>query len=331
METKTIQEEMQTLFHNVDLETIKLQEMEQLTTKLIKTQTAQIEEELSSLLEKKAELERAIEKTSESIQEKKYEVFNVLEEHVMSSPSAFTKLHQIKLQSIDLYEILSEIVESAIITALEKEREGEFKEYLNETIKEITFESIKEGSLNTIRIRKILSTILFVAVEISEAEPNKAEEILSATVKGMRGGLIKSIHRFKKRLAYMPVEAKHILIEDYDTIMQDLNQTDTIFSQVLINQGSQSSSITHKILLELNKEMRYDLDELLIVSKETAEVMKSKFASFAKIAVRKADSAIHSAQAKEAKRIGKQAFEVAKTALGSAIRTAKDVIDKNKS
>lgn len=331
MQTKTLQEEAQALFQNIDLETIKLQEMEELTIGLIKTQTSEIETELASLLEKKAELERAIEKTSEAIQEKKYEVFNVLEEQIQGSSAAFTKLHQIKLQSIDLYEILSEIVESAIITALEKEREGEFKEYLIETVKEITFESIKEGSLNTIRIRKILSTILFVAAEIAEAEPNKAQEILSATVKGMKGGLIKSIHRFKKRLAYMPVEAKHILIEDYDTIMQDLNQTDTIFSQVLINQASQSSSLVHKILLDLNKEMRYDLDELLVVSKETAEVMKSKFASFAKIAVKKADSAIHSAQAQEAKRIGKQAFEVAKTALGSAIKTAKDVIDKNKS
>ena len=42
----------------------------------------------------------------------------------------------------------------------------------------------------------------------------------------MRSGLFKAIDRFKKRLAYMPVEAKHILIEDYDTIIEDLNQID---------------------------------------------------------------------------------------------------------
>ncbi|WP_304545955.1 DUF6781 family protein [Sulfurimonas microaerophilic] len=331
MENSKLQKDVDSFFSNVDLESLDTQKIETLTTQIINNQISDIENELETLLEKKEELERSIEKKSEAIQEKKYEVFNAIEEKLQNSPSAFTKLHQVKLQSIDLYEILSEIVESAIITALEKERDSEFKEYLIETIKEITFESIKEGSLNTIRIRKILSTILAIAIDIAEAEPNKAEDILSATTKGMRSGLIKSIHRFKKRLAYMPVEAKHILIEDYDTIMEDLNQTDTIFSQVIINQASQSSSITHKILLDINKDMKYDLEELLIVSKETAEVMKNKFANFAKLAVKKADSAIHSQKAQEAKRMGKQAFETAKVALGSAIKTAKDVIDKKKS
>lgn len=128
----------------------------------------------------------------------------------------------------------------------------------------------------------------------------------------------------------MPIEAKHILIEDYDTIMEDLNQTDTIFAQVVINQASQSSSVIHKMLLDINKEMKYDLEELLVVSKETAEVMKNRFANFAKLAVKKADSAIHSPRAKEAKRIGIHAFETAKVALESAIKTAKDVIEKKK-
>lgn len=331
MQKNSLQQQIKKLFQGVEIEELDLQKLESLSTQLIASEISDIENELASLLEKKEELERAIEKKTEEIQEKKYEVFHALEKKLQGIPTVAARLHQIKLQSIDLYEILSEIVESAIITALEKERDSDFKEYLVETIKEITFESIKEGSLNTIRIRKILSTILSIAIEVAEAEPNKAEEILSATTKGMRSGLIKSIHRFKKRLAYMPVEAKHILIEDYDTIMGDLNQTDTIFSQVIINQASQSSSVVHKILLDLNKEMKYDLEELLLVSKETAEVMKNRFASFAKLAVKKADSAIHSPRAQEAKRIGKQAFETAKIALESAIKTAKDVIDKNKS
>ena len=56
--------------------------------------------------------------------------------------------------------------------------------------------------------------------------------------------------------------------------------------------------------------------------------MKDKFASFAKTAVKKADSAFNSPKAKEAKRMGKEVWGVAKVALGSAIKTAKDVIDK---
>ena len=126
----------------------------------------------------------------------------------------------------------------------------------------------------------------------------------------------------------MPVEAKHILIEDYDTIIEDLNQTDTLFSQVVVTQASQSSQTIRKILLDLNKAMQYDLEELVHISKETAEVMKERFSSIAKLAVKKADSALHSPKAQEAKRMGIQAFAVAKEALGHAIQSAKDVMDK---
>jgi len=74
--------------------------------------------------------------------------------------------------------------------------------------------------------------------------------------------------------------------------------------------------------------MKYDLEELVHISKETAEVMKERFSSFAKNAVKKADSALRSPQAKEAKRMGIQAFSVAKEALGTALKSAKEVIDK---
>ena len=74
--------------------------------------------------------------------------------------------------------------------------------------------------------------------------------------------------------------------------------------------------------------MHYDLEELVHISKETAEVMKDKFSNFAKKAVKKADTALNSPKAKEAKRMGKEAWGVAKVALGSAIKTAKDAIDK---
>ena len=327
--TKKLQKEIEQ-FANTLSDEITLDELRTHIDAIIQENTKTIKSRLEKLLEQKEEIERAIEKKSEELQEQKYAIFNTLEQKVADNDALTLKLHQIKLQSVDLYDILSEIVESAIITALEKESDGDFEDSLTETIKEITHESIIEGSLNTIRVRKILSTILATAIEVAEAEPNKARGILSATLRGMRTGLITSIQRFKKRLAYTPVEAKHILIEDYDTIMEDLNQTDTLFSQVVIQQASQSTSIIYTLLIQLNNEMKYDLEELVEISKETAEVMKQKFSNFAKIAVKKADSAIHSQKAQEAKRIGKQAFVVAKSALGNAIQTARDAIDKNK-
>jgi len=220
------------------------------------------------------------------------------------------------------------MIESAIITALEKENEGEVSDTLKEVIKDITYEAIKEGSLNTIRVRKILSTILATSIEVAEATPTKADEILRLTLKGMRSGLVKSITRFKQRVAFMPVEAKHILIEDYDTIIDDLNQTDTLFSQIIITHASESSQVLRKLLLDINKEMRYDLEELVLISKETADIIRDKFSNFAKSAVRKADTAMQSPKAKEAKRMGVQALEAARIALGTALKSAKNAMDK---
>ena len=326
---KSLEKRVSTSVENIDdINELELAEIKAVTTTILDLETKNLQADVEALLAKKEAIERALEKKQNELQESKYAVFNALEEKLSSSESALFKLHQVKLQSIDLYDILSEMVESAIITALERDQDGDISETTIEVVKDITYEAIKEGSLNTIRVRKILSTILISAIDIAEATPNRAEEILSSALKGMRSGLIHSIDRFKRRLAYMPLEAKHILIEDYDTIIEDLNQTDTLFSQVVSTQASQSSQSTNVILENINKEMRYDLEELVHISKETAEVMKNKFSNFAKKAVKKADSALKSPKANEAKRMGKEAWGVAKVAIGSAIKTAKEAIDK---
>ena len=312
----------------LEAKNLSLDEICQTTTTIIDLETAVLQSDVQSLLAKKDAIERELERTSEALQSTKYEIFNALEDEFAENESALVKLHQVKLQSIDLYDILSEMVESAIISALEKDVDTDLVESNTEVIKEITFEAIKEGSLNTIRIRKILSTILITAIDVAEATPNRAEKILKSTLQGMRSGLVKSINRFKKRLEFMPVEAKHILIEDYETIIEDLNQTDSLFSQVIVTQASESSSETRKILIDLNKAMAYDLQELMQISKETADIMKVRFSSLAKLAIKKADIAMNSPKAKEAKRMGIQAFGVAREALGSALKSAKDAMDK---
>lgn len=325
----TLQERVSNLFEQ-NLKSdgeLSFTEMKELTSTIIDIETSMLKSDLEMLLAQKDAIERAIEKKSDELQHKKYDIFDSIEQQ-LNSEVELSKLHQVKLQSIDLYEILNEMVESAIITALEKEKDNHIQTTITEVIKDITFESIKEGSLSTIRIRKILSTILIVAIDVSEATPTKAKEILGGTLKGMHTGLIDLIDRFKKRLEFMPVEAKHILIEDYDTIIEDLNQTDTLFSQVVMTQAAQSSQEISKVLKELNKNMHYDLEVLVHASKEAAEAMKARFASFAKEAVKKADSAMKSPKAQEAKRMGIEAWGVAKVALESAIKTAKDVIEK---
>ncbi len=314
----------------LELNKLNLSDIKSITTTILDIETTKLKNDVESLLAQKELIERSLEKKSQELQESKYSIFNAIESSLENQTDALSKLHQVKLQSIDLYDLLSEMVESAIITALEKDSDGDITQSTEEVIKDITYEAIKEGSLNTIRVRKILSTILQSAVDIAEATPTKADEILNATLRGMRSGLIRSIDRFKKRLAFMPVEAKHILIEDYDTIMEDLNQSDTLFSQVIQSKASENTLETKKLLLEINKNMRYDLQELVHISKETADLMRERFSTFAKTAVKKADTAMKSQTAQEAKRMGKQALEVARVALGTAIKSAKGAIDKDK-
>lgn len=316
---------------SVSADEINLHEMKTLANSILEIETKTLHDEVELLLAQKEQIERHLDRKSEALQELKYTVFNAMEKQVNPQDlNTLSKLHQIKLQSIDLFDILGEMVESAIITALEKDTDGDIRETTQEVIKELTFEAIKEGSLNTIRIRKILSTILQSAIDVAEASPNRAEQILSAALHGMRSGLIHSIDRFKKRLAFIPLEAKHILIEDYDTIMEDLNQTDVLFSQVVQTQASQSSTAINKTLTEINDNMGLDLQELIYISKETAELMRDKFSNLARKAVRRGEKAMQSQTAQEAKRMGVQAWGIAKTALDGAIKSAKEKMDNKK-
>lgn len=312
---------------NLSLTRLTLNEMQMLSSMILNIETQVLHDEVESLLAQKEKIERKLDKRSHDLQESKYNIFDSIESQLDNTQTeALSKLHQIKLQTIDLYDLLGEIVESAIITALEKDTE--MSDSIEEVIKDITFEAIKEGSFNTLRIRKILSTILHASIEVAEASPAKAEAILSPTLKGIRSGLIHAITRFKQRIVFIPIEAKHILIEDYDIIIEDLNKTDALFAQVIHTQADLSSQSVKDTLEKISKDMTYDLDELLRISKDTADVMKQRFSTFAMEAVKKADKALQSPKAQEAKRMGKQALGIAKTAIDTAIESARHVIEK---
>jgi hypothetical protein len=316
---------------SVDLKlcSLNIHELKSLTNTILDIESKNLHDELEDLIAQKEAIESKIAKRRQELQEIKYQVFDSIESKIDEDDNTtLTKLHQIKLQSIDIFDILSETVESAIITSLERSRDSEAAQNIQEVIKHITYEAIKEGSLSTIRTRKILSTILSSAIEISEATPNSAELILKSTLEGMRSGLYHSIDRFKSRINYVPLEAKHILIEDYDNIMEDLNQTDMLFVQVVQTQANEASSEIKKMLMELNKNMHVDLEELVNISKETANMIRSRVSSFTKNAVKRADDAFKSEKAKEAKAMGVQVWGVAKEALESALKSAKDAVNK---
>lgn len=334
IEAASLQEKIKKLLEhveqewNVDPKKLTLHELKVISSTVIDGETLNLHDEVEELLAKKEQIQRRIDKKSHELQNSKYDLFNTIEEVLADAPEqTISKLHQIKLQTVDLFDMLNEMVESAIITALEKNND-DMDETVEEVIKEITYETINEGPLNSIRIRKILSSIIQTAVNVAEATPNQANGILKSTLKGTKTGLIKAITKFKQQLLYMPDEIKATMISGYDTTFDDLIHTDAVFTQVITTISHTNSAETKKILEDISNSMKYDLEELVHVSKETVEIMKDKFSSLKKDAIQRGSKVLKSPTAQEAKRMGIQAWGVARSALKNAIQSAKNAIEK---
>ena len=303
--------------YGLERDALTMPEIRIVVNTVVSGQTSALQEELETLLVQKERIERQIERKSERIQEEKHLIFNTLETLLGETDGeSQAKLHQIKLQSIDLFDMLEEVVESAIITTLEKNHEIE--ETIEEICKEITYETLGEGPMETGRIRLVIGTILHTAVEVGEATPNQAKPILLGTLKGIRSGLIKAMRRLKKQLLFMPEE-----IRLTETMQRETLHTDTLFTQVLQDEALHCSPESRALIDKLSKEIRFDLEELVEVSRETMELMKIQFAK----AISRSQ-VLNSKTAVEAKRMGISAWRSAKTALEGAIQNAKGKIEK---
>ncbi len=303
-------------------EALSLGELKIISTTILERETKTLHNEVQDLLDQKERIERQLERASEEFQNTKYIIFDAIEESLgETSFQTLGKLHQIKLQSIDLLDMLEEMVESAIVATLEKGHDTE--ETIEEITKELTFETLSEGPLSTIRIRQVLSTILETSIEMADATPNKAEEIIRGTMRGIRSGLIKSISNFKRQLIYMPDEAKLALIDGYESLHNELQRSDLLFTQMVHSIAEKSSTSSKALLEKISKELHYDLQELVQISKETVEIMRDRVSS----AVQRS-SELSAQTAKEAKRMGFNVWSSAKMAVSSALKNAKGRIEK---
>lgn len=303
--------------YNLEENDLTTPEIRLLVNTVLSEQTAALQEELEALLVQKERIERQIERGSERIQEEKHHIFDAFEAlFETASPETLAKLHQIKLQSIDLFDMLEEVVETAIITTLEKNHD--IGETIEEICKEITYETLGEGPLETGRIRRVIGTILHTAVDVGEATPNQAEAILTGTLKGARSGLIKSIRRLKKQLLFVPEELKLT-----PSMQTELLRTDTLFTQIVQDEALRCGPESKALLDKLSKELRYDLEELVEVSRETVDVMRTQLSQ----AISRSQ-VLNSKTAIEAKRVGISAWRSAKTALEGALQNAKEKIEK---
>lgn len=314
---------------DLDVTHLSSHQLKTLASSILTQSTTNLNTELQELLLQKERIERQLDKKSHELQSVKHQLFNIIEELIKErdpQSETISKLHSVELQSLDLLNLLEEMVESAIITTLEKG--SNIEETLEELAKEITLQTLDEGIISAIRIRHVISTILKTAINVAEATPNSAHTILEGTIKGMRSGLIRALDRFKQKFLFTPDEAKMVLIEDPQALYNELHHTDALFIQSIEALAAQSSPSIRAELETILADIRYDMQELVLISKETLEILGDKLSQLAKEAMQRSSHLLQSKRAQDAKKMGVRAWSVARSVIDGAIKGAKDAIDK---
>lgn len=305
---------------------LSIQELKTLTGAILEEESMSLHDMIEDLMVQKERIERQIARKSDELQHLKYTLFDTFERTMGGGDEMLEKLHQIKIQSVDLLDILEEMVESAIITTLEKG--SDIEETLHEIIKEITFETLNANVLNAVRIRRILASILQSAINVAEATPNRAETILRGTLLGIRSALIKSVEKFHQYLLYVPDEVKALYRDEYKTIEVELDRIDSLFTQVLHSLKPHNTPSIIDRLENISREIHFDSDELTRLSQETVELLRNRLSKIKRGVSEQGTKLLNSKSAQEAKAMGVRAWSVAKSAMEGAIKGAKEVMDK---
>jgi uncharacterized protein YutE (UPF0331/DUF86 family) len=299
----------------------------ELTQKTLKEATSTTHNELQELLLEKERLEHKISRKSDELQHLKYSFFDTIESLHPDNKEFLEKLHSIKIQSVELLDILEEMIESAILTTLEKG--DDIQETLHEIIKEITFQTLNAHILNAVRIRQIFTSILQSSLNVAIASPNQADLILRGTLLGIRSALSRSIEKFRQYLLYVPEEVKALYRNEYLTIETQLEHLDTLSLDILSDLRKTNPPAIVNQLTRVTLEIPLDEDDLSLLSKETASLLKSKLATFHQELLQRSEKLLASPKAQEAKAMGIRAWSVAKASMQGAINSAKEAIDKN--
>jgi hypothetical protein len=318
MTNETFNRDIEGRFDPLNATNLSLQELREHTISILQESTSVFHNELEDLIAQKELIERQIARKSEELQQLKYRFFDVLEKMFSENDEMLEKLHQIKIQSVDLLDILEEMVESAIITTLER----------GSDIEEITFETLNANVLNAVRIRRILASILQSSLNVAEATPNQADTILRGTLLGIRSALYKSIEKFHQYLLYVPEEVKALYRAEYKTIEEELDHIDTLFIQVIHSLKNRNSLVMINRLEAISADIRFDTEEIKHLSKETVELLRDRLSKLTRNVSEKSAQLLNSKSAQEAKAMGVRAWSVAKSTMKGALKGAKEAMDK---
>ncbi|NPA73457.1 MAG: hypothetical protein GXO12_01980 [Epsilonproteobacteria bacterium] len=311
------------------------------------------EQEIYEMITKLCRLEREIDEQKHELKKTLYELYGEMEKVVDTleedSKEFLEKaLSDIKLKDVSMLGILKETVEEAILTVLEKQKDVE--ELINQITQNIVFQAIQEDDFSKERLMDISKTVLEVAVNIADEYQAYAKDILKGAVFGVKNGITKAIKQFNENLEFLPDEIRDerqekILFEGLNII--DANSD---FIDIIKQCAKKSNGISKKILEDLMYDIDSSLTKIIKITSDTKENILNKIEKLKespkinelkkrlsqKITDLHIDKKIKPINkddienvAKESKKLGLRAWEVAKNAIDSAVKTTKESLHKN--
>ena len=248
-----------------------------------------------------------------------------------------------KLKEVLLLGILKETTEEAIITTIENQKNIEA--VTEAIIQNIIFQTIRGDDFSKDKTLEAAKTVLDVAIGIADEYQAFAKEILKGTVKGIKNGIVNAVNDFNKNLEFLPDEIRDqkeekILFEGLNII--DLNSD---YIDLIKSASQNSNGISKKILENTVLELDNSMTKLMKITADTKEnILKKveklkespKVNEFRKTLANKLgelqiDKKIKNIKkedleqvAKESKKLGLRAWEVAKNALENAIKSTRE-------
>lgn len=305
--------------------------------KSIETQTKDHLEDIKFLLEQKEAIERQIKIKSESLRAERYSILDEAE-LALKSQVALTQqqeelFYRLKVGSQDILPILGEIFESSLISVLEQ---GEnIESTVHEVSKQLTFEVLESGVIFSDRIRHMMKAMLKVSIEVAEACPNQAQELLRGTVFGIKDGINKAVQAFKQKGQFADEE----LLKGAQKTYEELHHLPELFVQTVKIIAKEYEGLSENILLNIVDSIHPELEELIQSVTETINNLKEKLVHVLETISHKAEQVkIGNIDTKyitetkkaavNAKVIGNRAFKAATSVIKGAIEGAKSALEK---
>lgn len=326
---------------------------------LIKAASFDESELLFKRIYEKEQLEKLIAGQKNSIKMLIASTYATLEETIdvtEHNAPLFIALHDSKLRGIEMLGILKETTQEALLTTIEKG--SDIEDTAAEITKTISYQAINEGEFTKQRFLDVAKAIIGVAVEIADTDQAFAKELLHGCVHGTKEGIAKAVEKFKHDLKFTPEEVEALLGRELSETKKELLKVDEEYIAMLRSCASQSNGVSKTILEEiLNEELDTAFAKMQRITHEAAEAisdrieemrenashfekdfkeraskrfdgLKKEVEELEKKASERMESLRNNPKAKEAKRLGERAWEVAKSITEGAIKGAKDAMKK---